>query len=172
MISVSINVKYLYFEYKELTPLHGELAFNTLQKLLSWMKENASSVPRNLGKGRHGCIWIILSIASYATLDPLTPFLLLIPPGILTVLAGSTQYEIALQKNTVSWSPRWLPPLPPRLARPHPEGSRCNWIKVLDSTTQQTYWISAEQHPPVTFLAISGVRKNHSEEPFENVMTR
>ena len=99
MISMSISVKYLYFEYKELTLLHGESTFNTFQKLLSQMKVNTSSVPKNLGKGGHGFIGIILSIASYATLAPLTPFLLPKPPGILTVPAGSTQYETALRKT-------------------------------------------------------------------------
>ena len=61
MTSSSINVKELYFEFQELTPVHGEPIFETLQNLLAQLKANASSVPTSLGGGGHGFIVDILS---------------------------------------------------------------------------------------------------------------
>ena len=95
----SINVKELYFEFQELTPLNGEPAFDTLQKLLTPLKASASSVPKNLDGGGHGFIRAILSAASYATLAPLTWFIGPAHPSTLTVPPDSTQYEISLLKT-------------------------------------------------------------------------
>ena len=85
----SINVKELYFEFQELTPLNGKPAFSTLQKMLTQLKVKASSVPANIGSGGGGFIGAILSVASYVTLAPLTPFIspthsgtLIVPPNL------------------------------------------------------------------------------------------
>ena len=101
-MTTSINVKELYFEFQELTPLNGEPTFDTLQKILTQLKSNASSVPTNLGGSGHGLIGAILSTASYATLAPLTPFQGPTHPGTLTVPPNSTQYVISLLKTQYS----------------------------------------------------------------------
>ena len=97
----SINVKELYFEFQELALLNNEPAFDTLQKLLTQLKANASSVPTNLGGGGHEFIGAILSTALYTTLAPLTPFIGLTHPGTLTVPPNSTKYAISLLKTQI-----------------------------------------------------------------------
>ena len=92
----SINVKELYFEFQELTPLNSEPAFDTLQKFLTQLKVNTSYLPTNI---RHGCIGIILSAASYATLAPLTPLISPTHLGTLTIPPISAQYAIAILKT-------------------------------------------------------------------------
>ena len=93
-----INVKELYFEFQELTPLNGKSAFNTLQKMLTQLKANARFVSKHLGGGGHGFIGAILSTASYATLAPLTMFPGPTHPGTLSIPPNSTQYAIVLLK--------------------------------------------------------------------------
>jgi len=99
MTSSFINVKELYFELQKLTRLHGEPTFDTLQKMLTQLKANASSVPTNLGREGHRFIGAILSPASYHTLAPATPFIGPTHPGTLIVSTNSTQYAIALLKT-------------------------------------------------------------------------
>ena len=70
----SVNVKELYFEFQEITPPNVKQEFDTLQKMLTQLKANASSVPTSLDKGRHSFIGAILATVSYTTLEPLTPF--------------------------------------------------------------------------------------------------
>ena len=93
------NIRDLYFEFKELTPIIGELEFDGLHQMLLEIKANLSSVPSTLGGGAHGYSGIILSAPTYATLEPRTPFLVPAHPGTLNVLYGATQYNIALGKS-------------------------------------------------------------------------
>ena len=102
----SINVKELYFEFQELyfefqelTPLNGEPALNTLQKMLTQLKANASSVPTNLVRGRHSFIGVILSTVSYVSLAPLTSTQCPTHPGTLTFPPNLMQYAIVLSKT-------------------------------------------------------------------------
>ena len=99
MTSMSINVKDLYFQFKELTPLHDEPTFVTLQTLRQQMKSNTSSIPTSLGGGGHDFIQIRLSMASYTTLARTRLLLAPTHPGTLIVPASSTQYEISLFKT-------------------------------------------------------------------------
>ena len=99
MTSSFINVKKLHIELQELTSLHGKPTFDTLQKILTQLKENASSIPTNLGGVGHRCIGEILSPTSYHNLVPLAPFIGPTPPGTLTVPAKSIQFVISLLKT-------------------------------------------------------------------------
>ena len=67
--------------------------------MLTQLKANASSIPKNLGGGGHVFIGAILSAASYSILAPLTLFLGPTHPGTLTVPPNLTQYAITLSKT-------------------------------------------------------------------------
>jgi hypothetical protein len=55
----STNVRNLYFEFKELTPIIGEPELDGLHQMLLEIKANLSSVPSTLGGGAHGYAGII-----------------------------------------------------------------------------------------------------------------
>ena len=95
----STNVRDLYFEFKELTPIVGEPEFDGLHQMLLEIKANLSSVPSTLGGGAHGYAGIILSAPTYANLAPGTPFLTPAHPGPLNIPIRATQFEIALAKS-------------------------------------------------------------------------
>ena len=94
------NVRELFFEYKQLTRIHGEPKFSTLHGMHLECKANLSSVPCTLGGGAHGYSGILLSATAYATLAPTTPFVIPLYPGVLLVIVDATQYQIALTKTT------------------------------------------------------------------------
>ena len=98
--NVSPNMKDLFFEHKELTPINGEPNFENLHGLRLEVKANCSSVPSTLGGGAHGYAGMLLSDPIYATLAPGTPFVIPLHPGVLVVAQGATQYEIALATTT------------------------------------------------------------------------
>ena len=93
------NVRENYFEHKDLSRIVGEPVFESLHHMLLQVKANLSSVPSTLGGGAHGYAGAILSVTTYATLAPTTPFITPVHPGILTVPAGATQYAIAFAKT-------------------------------------------------------------------------
>ena len=67
--------------------------------MLLQLKVNASSIPSTLGKGKHGYMGVILSLVTYATLDPIQSFVLPDHPGILQFVHPATYYEIFLAKT-------------------------------------------------------------------------
>ena len=67
--------------------------------MLHQIKVNLSLVPSNLGGGVHGYAGAILSNTTYATLAPMTPFVLLVHPGVLNVPSGAIKYTIVLLKT-------------------------------------------------------------------------
>ena len=99
MSSTPTHYRDLYFEHKNLTRISGEPTFASLHKMLLELKANAVSVPSTLGGGAHGFIGVILSGPTYATLAPMTPFVIPGHTGPLRVVHGATQYEIALAKT-------------------------------------------------------------------------
>lgn len=70
-----------------------------MHKMLLELKPNCRSVPCSLGGGAHGYAGIILSPPIYATLPPMTPFVIPVHPGNFQVNPGATQYAIALAKK-------------------------------------------------------------------------
>ena len=93
-----MNYRDLYFEYKHLAQISVKPSFVTLHQLLLELKANAVSVSITLEGRGQGCIGIIMSYHTYATLAPMAPFIVMIHLGIFTVVTGSTQYETALVK--------------------------------------------------------------------------
>ena len=93
------NFRDLYFEHKRLTRIVGKPTFTTLHLLLLQLKVDASSVPSILVGGQHGCVGIILSLVTYATLSPVQSFIPPIHPGILQIAHPATQHKIYLAKT-------------------------------------------------------------------------
>ena len=98
-MSSIFNVRELYFEHKTLSPIHGEPVFDSLHAMLLQVKANLSSAPCALGGGAHGYSGAILSVTTYATLAPMTPFIVPVHPGPLTCPTGATHYAISLTKT-------------------------------------------------------------------------
>ena len=98
MMSSSVNLRELYFEYKDLSQIQGEPTFESMHKMLLEIKTNCISVPCSLCGGTHEYAGIIPSPSTYATLAPMTPFIIPTHPDILQVNPGVTQYAIALAK--------------------------------------------------------------------------
>ena len=49
-----VNYVDTYFEFKELTKIHGEPTFESLKKIKDELKANASAVTSDLGGGANG----------------------------------------------------------------------------------------------------------------------
>jgi hypothetical protein len=69
VVSNGINYRETYFEFPELTKIHGEPPSESLYKLRNKLKANAQSVYSNLSDGAHGHLALILSNAQYALLS-------------------------------------------------------------------------------------------------------
>ena len=54
MTKATVNYIETYFEYKELTKIHGEPTFETIKALHNQLKANASSVPLIFDGAQHG----------------------------------------------------------------------------------------------------------------------
>ena len=90
MVAVQINHRDLYFKYKILKPIRGELTFATLHHLLPELKSNAVFVHSTLEGGSHGFIEIILSAHTYTSLALLQPFILPVHPVPLQLVEMAT----------------------------------------------------------------------------------
>ena len=85
----SIDYAASYFKYKTPTPIQGTPTNNTLKRLKTELRANASSVESDLGGGDHGYLGLVLTDAEYASIrPPPPPFVapnfpapLVIPPG-------------------------------------------------------------------------------------------
>ena len=87
------NFRELYFEHKELTRIMDEPTFGPLHNMLLELKANASSISCNLGGGAHSYARYIVSHVTYATIAPLTPFIIPLHTGPLSVAVGATQFK-------------------------------------------------------------------------------
>ena len=96
---LNTDLKELFFEHKIIEKISGEPTFTTLHQLLRLLKANACSVLCTLGGGGHGYVGMLVSATAYNILAPGTPFLVPVHPGVLPVIAGQTQYQIALAKS-------------------------------------------------------------------------
>ena len=88
MASSGINYRETYFEFPELTKLHGEPNSESLFKLRNELKANAQAVYSNLSDGAHGHLALVLSDAQYALLTA-QPFVRPVHPGTLLIPAGT-----------------------------------------------------------------------------------
>lgn len=93
MASNGINYRETYFEFPELTKIHGEPTSESLFKLRNELKANAQSVYSHLSDGTHGHLALVLRDAQYALLTnqafvrPAHPGPLVIPAGTTAVMA-------------------------------------------------------------------------------------
>ena len=84
-----------YFDYKKLTPIHGEPTFQILKGLKDELRANAASVHSNLGRGLYGHLGLVLSPAEYANVS-IQPYVH--PPPLPTlVIAPATPVHVALR---------------------------------------------------------------------------
>ena len=87
--STGINYRETYFEYPDLTKIHGEPTSESLFKLRNELKANAQSVYSNLSDGAHGHLALVLSARQY-TLLTAVPFVRPLHPGALNIPTGTT----------------------------------------------------------------------------------
>ena len=62
------DYKQRYFEYKELTPVHGRPTLKKIIQTFRQLKRNAQRVPTRLGGGKHE--YLALLIPSSGTISP------------------------------------------------------------------------------------------------------
>ena len=73
MTSTNINYIDNYFQYPDLTKIHGEPTYEGLQQIKDQLKCNAVSVTSSSGGGAHGLLGLVLNADEYARLSR-TPF--------------------------------------------------------------------------------------------------
>jgi hypothetical protein len=98
MASSCINYRETYFEFPELTTIHGEPTSKSLFKLRNELKANAQSVFSHLSDGTHGHLALVLSDAQYAILTN-QPFVRSAHPGPLVIPAGTTAVMATAMKD-------------------------------------------------------------------------
>ena len=91
----SVNYKDSHFECPVLTMIHREPIYETLHHLKNELKENASSVPTNLGGGNNGYLGMVFTPEDYHRISPNKPFTRLSNPGVLVSNPNSTAAQIA-----------------------------------------------------------------------------
>jgi hypothetical protein len=98
MASTGINYRETYFEFPELTKIHGEPTSESLFKIRNELKANAQSVYSHLSDGAHGHLALVLSDAQYAILTN-QPFARPVHPGPLVIPAGTTAVIATAMKD-------------------------------------------------------------------------
>jgi hypothetical protein len=98
VVSTGINYRENYFEFPELTKIHGEPASESLYKLRNELKADAQSVYSNLSDGAHGHLALVITAAQYALLTN-QPCVRPAHPGALVIAAGTTGPMITTLKD-------------------------------------------------------------------------
>ena len=90
----TVNIDYINtsFEYPILTKIQGQPTYVTLKIIKDEMKENATSVSKDLGGSANGYIGLILIPIKYENAS-LIPYVKTVHPGTLDVHPGTTQHE-------------------------------------------------------------------------------
>jgi hypothetical protein len=96
--SNGINYRETYFEYPDLTKIHGEPTSESLFKLRNELKANAQSVYSNLSDGAHGHLALVLSAPQYLLLTEVA-FVRPEHPGALLIPDGTTGPMATVMKN-------------------------------------------------------------------------
>ena len=65
----SIDYKFNLFKQVNLTHIHGEPTFKTINKLQNEIKGNSKSVDSNIGGGAHGNLVLVLTDVQYALIS-------------------------------------------------------------------------------------------------------
>jgi hypothetical protein len=85
------NYREVYFEFKELTKIHGEPTFEALKTFSKELKANAQSVLSTLGGVHHGHLGLVLSPVAYSLISEVA-YEIPAHPGQLVILPGTTQH--------------------------------------------------------------------------------
>mmetsp|Transcript_33843 Transcript_33843/g.78147 ORF Transcript_33843/g.78147 Transcript_33843/m.78147 type:complete len:90 (+) Transcript_33843:41-310(+) len=88
MADPAVDYRSPYFDHKNLTPIHDEPTFHSLQLLWKVLKANAASVHSILG-GTNNHLFLVLSPARY-NLISITPFVRPVLSGDLVLPAHTT----------------------------------------------------------------------------------
>ena len=79
-----------YFEYKELTKIHGAPTLDLIVQVYKQLKRNAQCLPTTLGGRQLGYLALILKTTTYATIAGATAFIRPTDPGPFTLFANPT----------------------------------------------------------------------------------
>ena len=71
----TIDYASLYFKYKTLTPIQGELMHKSLKRLKLELQVNVSSVETDLGEGNYGYLGLVLTDEEYVSIPNTEPFI-------------------------------------------------------------------------------------------------
>jgi hypothetical protein len=96
--SNGINYRETYFEYPDLTKIHGEPTSESLFKLRNELKANAQAVYSNLSDGAHGHLALVLSAHTYGLLTAV-PFVRPVHPGTLAIPDQTTAAMTTVMKE-------------------------------------------------------------------------
>ena len=91
MSATNIDYANIYFEYPELTKIHGAPNYPTLRIIHDKMKANAHSVECNLGGGGHGHYGLVVDPTEYAMVPGTIPYIRPVHPGPLIIPTGTPQ---------------------------------------------------------------------------------
>ena len=88
--NTAINYK-IYFEFPNLTKIHGEPTFDSIKTLQNELKTNSQTVPSNLGGATHVHLELVLNHQQYALLSNV-PFITPSHPGPLVIPPETTEH--------------------------------------------------------------------------------
>ena len=92
MTSTNIDYINIYFEFPELTKIHGTPSYPTLRILKDKVKSNLASIMIGLGRGANGHLGLLLADAEYTNIPDTTPYTRPVHPGALVIGAGTSQH--------------------------------------------------------------------------------
>ena len=98
MLSTNVDYVNIYFEYPNLTKIHGNPSYDTLRELKKQLKANASSVTSDLGGGANGHLGLVCTTAEYESVSVL-PYLVPLHPGVLIIPPNTTQYAATILRE-------------------------------------------------------------------------
>lgn len=88
----------VYFEFPNLTKIHGEPTFDSIKQLHNEIKANSQNVQSNLGGGQYGHLGLVLNVQQYALLSN-APFIRPAHPGVLVIPNGTTNHRSQLLRD-------------------------------------------------------------------------
>ena len=109
--SGTVNYRELYFEYPDLTKIHGELTFETIKTIEDQLIANVQSVFSTLGGGQHGHLGLVLDPFNYSLVSA-TPFHIPGLPAPFVVIAQEAPHEAQtrLNQHNTNVKPSWKSP--------------------------------------------------------------
>ena len=84
-----INYRDTFFEFPDLTKIHGEPDSESLYKIRNELRANAKSVYSNLSDGAHGHLALVMTATQYGLVSNMV-FVRPIHPGTLLIPAATT----------------------------------------------------------------------------------